>query len=62
MYDTFKINTLKKKKKMSTTGSRVALVTTKQQHEPLNVESDHVKVRQTQAAFDPRISNTNPTN
>jgi hypothetical protein len=24
---------------------------TKQQHEPLNVESDHVKVRQTQAAF-----------
>jgi hypothetical protein len=33
-----------------------------QQHEPLNVESDHVKVRQTRAAFDPRIWNTNPTN
>jgi len=47
---------------MSTIGSWVALVTTKQQHEPLNVEWDHVKVRQTQAALDPRIWNTNPTN
>ncbi len=35
---------------------------TKQQHEPLNVESDHVKVRQTQAALDPIIWNINPTN
>jgi hypothetical protein len=47
---------------MSTNGLSPALVTTKQQHEPLNVESDHVKVPQTQAALDPRIWNTNPTN